>query len=116
MICPYVRFSDSGRLYGNNKLQVSVSEKLYKMVYDCRFDESVTMEQIKETYRQFIDDTKQYVQSFLENTLEWLDGTRKENQRMPRRKETYNGYKPPFTLSAKAVGMIADISAQKERL
>jgi len=26
--------------------------------------------------------------------------------------ETYQGYKPPFTLSAKAVGMIADISAQ----
>lgn len=25
---------------------------------------------------------------------------------------TYNGYKPPFTLSAKAVGMIADTSAQ----
>ena len=34
---------------------------------------------------------------------------------MPRRKDTYNGYKPPFTLSAKAVGMIADISAQMER-
>jgi Fic family protein len=29
--------------------------------------------------------------------------------------KTYNGYKPPFTLSAKAVGMIADISAQMER-
>lgn len=27
----------------------------------------------------------------------------------------HNGYKPPFTLSAKAVGMIADISAQMER-
>ena len=40
---------------------------------------------------------------------------RKENQRMARRKEKYNGYKPPFTLSAKAVGMIADISAQMER-
>ena len=34
---------------------------------------------------------------------------------MTRRKDTYNGYKPPFTLSAKAVGMIADISAQMER-
>ena len=34
---------------------------------------------------------------------------------MARNKEKYNGYKPPFTLSAKAVGMIADISAQMER-
>ena len=34
---------------------------------------------------------------------------------MARRKETYNGYKPPFLLSAKAVGMIADIAAQMER-
>ena len=34
---------------------------------------------------------------------------------MARKKDTYNGYKPPFTLSAKAVGMIADISAQMER-
>ena len=29
--------------------------------------------------------------------------------------KTYNGYKPPFTLSAKAVGLIADIAAQMER-
>ena len=35
---------------------------------------------------------------------------------MARRKDTYNGYKPPFTLSAKAVAMITDISAQMERL
>ncbi|MBR4469124.1 MAG: Fic family protein [Bacteroidales bacterium] len=34
---------------------------------------------------------------------------------MARKKEKYNGYKPPFMLSAKAVGMIADISAQMER-
>ena len=34
---------------------------------------------------------------------------------MARKKDTYNGYRPPFTLSAKAVGMIADISAQMER-
>ena len=29
--------------------------------------------------------------------------------------KTYNGYKPPFTLSAKAVGLVADIAAQMER-
>ena len=29
--------------------------------------------------------------------------------------KTYNGYKPPFTLSTKAVGLVADISAQMER-
>lgn len=34
---------------------------------------------------------------------------------MEKKGETYHGYKPPFTLSAKAVGMIADISAQMER-
>lgn len=34
---------------------------------------------------------------------------------MARKKEKYNGYIPPFSLSAKAVGMIADISAQIER-
>ena len=34
---------------------------------------------------------------------------------MEKKRETYQGYTPPFTLSAKAVGMIADISAQMER-
>ena len=34
---------------------------------------------------------------------------------MEKNAKTYQGYKPPFTLSAKAVGMIADISAQTER-
>jgi len=34
---------------------------------------------------------------------------------MSQNKDTYNGYKPPFTLSAQAMGMIADISAQMER-
>ena len=29
--------------------------------------------------------------------------------------KTYNGYTPPFTLSAKAVGLVADIAAQMER-
>ena len=29
--------------------------------------------------------------------------------------KTFNGYKPPFTLSAKAVGLVADIAAQMER-
>lgn len=34
---------------------------------------------------------------------------------MVRKKEKYNGYKPPFTLSAKAVRLVADIAAQMER-
>lgn len=34
---------------------------------------------------------------------------------MVKKGEIYQRYKPPFTLSAKAVGMIADISAQMER-
>ena len=29
--------------------------------------------------------------------------------------KTYNGYKPPFTMSARAVGIVADIAAQMER-
>ena len=31
------------------------------------------------------------------------------------RKNTYNGYKPSFTLTSSAVAMITDISAQMER-
>ena len=31
---------------------------------------------------------------------------------MEKKVKTYQGYKPPLTLSAKAVGMIAEISAQ----
>ncbi len=34
---------------------------------------------------------------------------------MEKKKSIYQGYNPPFTLSAKAVGMIAEISAQMER-
>lgn len=67
MICPYVRVSKEGYHHPQN-LKVSISDKLYKFVYDNRFDESVTMEQIKEAYQRFIDDTKQYVESYLEKT------------------------------------------------
>lgn len=67
MICPYVRVFKEGYHHPQN-LKVSISDKLYKFVYDNRFDESVTMEQIKEAYQRFIDDTKQYVESYLEKT------------------------------------------------
>ena len=67
MICPYVRVLKEGYHHPQN-LKVSISDKLYKFVYDNRFDESVTMEQIKEAYQRFIDDTKQYVESYLEKT------------------------------------------------
>lgn len=66
MICPYIRITDGGFFTESRMLKELVNDKLYNMVYDNRFDEAVTMEQIKETYRQFIDDTKQYVQCFLE--------------------------------------------------
>ena len=69
MICPYIRVFKEGYHHPQN-LKVSISDKLYKYVYDNRFDESVTMEQIKETYKRFLDDTKQYVESFLENAVE----------------------------------------------
>jgi len=67
MICPYIRIFKEGYHYPQY-LKVSVSSKLYQFVYDNRFDESVTMEQIKETYQLFLDDMQQYVESFLENT------------------------------------------------
>ncbi|MBQ6155737.1 MAG: winged helix-turn-helix transcriptional regulator [Bacteroidales bacterium] len=34
---------------------------------------------------------------------------------MANKQKEYQGYKPPFTLSARAVGMVADIAAQMER-
>ncbi len=67
MICPYIRCAGNGNSNSqSHKLKESVTENLYKMVYDNRYDESVTLEQIKETYQRFLDDTKQYVENFLE--------------------------------------------------
>ena len=66
MVCPYIRVSNKGDFYGHNKLKVYLPDKLYKFVYDNRFDESVNMEQIKETYQQFLEDMNQYVQNILE--------------------------------------------------
>lgn len=69
MICPYTRISNPANRQGvSHKLRESVTEDLFKMAYDNRYDETVTMEQIKNTYQQFLDDTKKYVESFLENT------------------------------------------------
>ena len=34
---------------------------------------------------------------------------------MANKQKEYQGYKPPFTLSARAVGLVADIAAQMER-
>ncbi|MBO2525646.1 MAG: hypothetical protein CW341_08120 [Bacteroidetes bacterium] len=69
MVCPYVRFSEEGdSYYWPKKLKLSITDKLYQFVYDNRFDESVTLEQIKEGYQNFLDDTKQYVQNLLEET------------------------------------------------
>lgn len=65
MICPYLKVFKEGN---QRNLKVSVSDRLYQFVYNNRFDESVTMDQIKETYQLFLDDMQQYVESFLENT------------------------------------------------
>lgn len=66
MICPYIRFSNNEQPYEGKKLKISVSEKLYKLVYDNRFDESVTMERIKEEYDRFLKSMEPYVQDYLE--------------------------------------------------
>lgn len=67
MICPYIRVSDGTNSQMNDRrLKECVTEKMYKMVFDNREDETVTMEQIKETYQLFLDDMQQYVQDLLE--------------------------------------------------
>lgn len=65
MVCPYIRISKDGNMDRTNKLCESVSERLYQFVYDNRFNESVTMEQIKGAYQKFINDTRPYVQKLL---------------------------------------------------
>lgn len=65
MVCPYIRKQRKGYVFRPEKLEKSLSDKLYQYVYDNRFYEHVTMEQIKDTYKQFIDDTQQYVQNLL---------------------------------------------------
>lgn len=69
MVCPYIRFSEDGNpYYWPKKLKISASDKLYQFVYDNRYDETVTMEQIKEAYQRFLDDMGQYVQNLLEKS------------------------------------------------
>ncbi|MBR4453815.1 MAG: ATP-binding protein [Bacteroidales bacterium] len=58
MVCPYVRIN-------NYQMELSISDKFYKWAYENRFDQSVSMEQIKETYQLFIEETKQFVQEFI---------------------------------------------------
>ena len=67
MICPYIKvYNENEPDQDYRKLKVSVSDKLYQYVYANRFDESVTLEQIKETYQLFLKDMEQYVQDLLE--------------------------------------------------
>lgn len=65
MVCPYMKCSANSSICWHNKLKLSISDKLYQFVYDNRYDERVTMEQIKDTYKQFIDDTQEYVKALL---------------------------------------------------
>ena len=65
MVCPYIRVPKDGNMYWTNKLCESVSERLYQFVYDNRYDESVTMDQIKEAYQKFLNDTRSSVQELL---------------------------------------------------
>ena len=69
MVCPYIRVYEPGNYnYWPTKLRTSVSDKLYQYVYDNRYDESVTMGQIREAYQCFLDDMEQYVQNLLEKS------------------------------------------------
>lgn len=67
MICPYIRVTKDPNKWGmaHDKLQLSVPEKLYQTVFDNRYDQTITLDEIKRAYQQFIDDTEQYVQSLL---------------------------------------------------
>lgn len=67
MICPYIRVTKDSNNWGmtHDKLQLSVPEKLYQTVFDNRYDQAITLDEIKKAYQQFIDDTEQYVQSLL---------------------------------------------------
>ena len=69
MVCPYIRISEDGdSYYWPKKLKISVSDRLFQFVYDNRYDESITLEQIKEAYLCFLEDTRQYVAEYLEES------------------------------------------------
>lgn len=65
MICPYaVRRERTASTFGMGNVTMEwddCEEKLYQMVFDHRADESVTLEQIRETYKVFRADTEVYI-------------------------------------------------------
>ena len=56
MVCPYIKTYKNISCYGL-KYDI-VGEKLYSFVYKHRLDKSTTMEEIKQQYEQFYNDTK----------------------------------------------------------
>lgn len=62
MICPYVvEHEDLGYSYTSSIPKLvwnDDNEKLYQLVYENRVDESVTLEQIREKYKEFRKDTE----------------------------------------------------------
>lgn len=62
MICPYVvEHEDLGYSYTSSVPKLvwnDDNEKLYQLVYENRVDESVTLEQIREKYKEFRKDTE----------------------------------------------------------
>ena len=55
MICPYIVLVDG-------ELKLNVSEKLYDIVFENRYDEKVTKDDIKNAYKLFINDTEKFIE------------------------------------------------------
>lgn len=65
MICPYIiKREQPDRMFGLGKPSLvwdDCEEKLYQMVYEHRADKSVTLEQIRDTYKIFRSETEAYI-------------------------------------------------------
>ena len=55
MICPYIVIVDE-------VLKLKVSEKFYDIVFENRYDEKVTKDDIKNAYKLFINDTEKFIE------------------------------------------------------
>lgn len=63
MICPYVRkFKDDDKYLRVRSLDISCDESLYDLVFKYRKDPNTTIDEIKDTYKMFLEDTKIYLE------------------------------------------------------
>lgn len=74
MICPYiVKYEQGAFMPYPISMKQSVSDKLIQLTFQHRVDKEVTIEQIKKTYSQFIQDTEQYVAQINDNVKKRKD-------------------------------------------